>query len=77
MIVPNELTINDLITNLKKNWVPKTKVKTGYGYHGSSKGDEVEYTMYFDEFRQEWTTKDRAFQGLVFGYIDNCLNSRK
>jgi len=71
-----ELTINELITNLKKDWKPKTEVKTGYGYHGSIKGDEIEYTMYFDEFRYEWTTKDRAFQGLMFKHINEFLNLR-
>ena len=61
------------LSDLKANWKPRTETKTGYGYHGSSKGDEIEYTMYFDEYRCEWTTKDRAFQGLVFKEIDKFL----
>ncbi len=61
------------LSELKENWKPKTETKTGYGYHGSSKGDEIEYTMYFDEYRCEWTTKDRAFQGLVFKEVDKFL----
>ena len=61
------------LADLKANWKPKTETKTGYGYHGSSKGDKIEYTMYFDEYRCEWTTKDRAFQGLVFKEIDKFL----
>ncbi len=61
------------ISELKQNWKPKTETKIGYGYHGSSKGDEIEYTMYFDEYRCEWTTKDTAFQGLVFKSVDKFL----
>ena len=61
------------LSDLKENWKPKIESKTGYGYHGSSKGDEIEYTMYFDEYRCEWTTKDRAFQGLVFKEVDKFL----
>ena len=61
------------IDELKQNWKPKTETKKSYGYHGSSKGDEIEYTMYFDEYRCEWTTKDRAFQGLVFKNVDRFL----
>ena len=54
------------LSELKENWKPKTETKTGYGYHGSSKGDEIEYTLYFDSYRCEWTTKDRAFKDLFF-----------
>jgi len=61
------------LADLKANWKPKTKTETGYGYHGSRKDDKIEYTMYFDEYRCEWTTKDRAFQGLVFKEIDKFL----
>jgi hypothetical protein len=61
------------LAELEANWKPKTETKTGYGYHGSSKGDEIEYTLYFDSYRCEWTTKNRAFQGLVFQEIDKFL----
>ena len=61
------------LLDLKANWKPKKETKKGYGYHGSRKSDEIEYTMYFDEYRCEWTTKDRAFQGLVFKEINKFL----
>jgi len=61
------------LSELKANWKPKTETKTGYGYHGSSKGEEIEYTLYFDSYRCEWTTEDRAFQGLVFQEISKFL----
>ena len=61
------------ISELKQNWKPKTETKTRYGSHGSNKGDEIKYTMYFDEYRCEWTTKYRAFQGLVFKNVDRFL----
>lgn len=61
------------ISELKENWKPETKTKDGYCYHGSSKGDKIEYTMYFDEYRCEWATKDKAFQGWVFKNVDKFL----
>jgi hypothetical protein len=67
------VVMSRFIDELKQNWKPKTETKTGYGYHGSSKGDKIEYTMYFDEYRCEWTTKDRAFQGLIFKNVDRFL----
>jgi hypothetical protein len=69
--IPSVISL--FIGELKENWKPKTKTKTGYGYHGSRKGDKIEYTLYFDEYRGEWTTKKRAFQGLVFKYVDKFL----
>jgi hypothetical protein len=61
------------IGEIKENWKPKTKTETGYGYHGSSKGDEIEYTLYFDEYRCEWGSEDRAFQGFIFKTIDKTI----
>ena len=66
---PIPTAMSRFISELKRNWNPKTKTETVYGYHGSSKGDEIEYTLYFDEYRCEWTTEYRAFQGLVFKNI--------
>jgi len=63
----------NFIMELKSKWNPKTKTKTGYGYHGSSKGDEIEYTLYFDEYRCEWTDINTAFQGYVFKNINKFI----
>lgn len=65
--------IHGFLAELRVNWNPKTETKTGYGYHGSSKDDEIQYTLYFDSYRCEWTTKDRAFQGFVFQEINKLL----
>ena len=65
------------IKKLRSTWNPKTKIENGYGYHGSSKGSETEYTLYFDEYRCEWGSKDRAFQGLVFKYVDDTIKELK
>ncbi len=62
-----------IIAELKSKWIPETRQQTGYGVHGSRKGDEWEYTEYFDVFRCEWTNKDRAFQGYVFKYINSFI----
>jgi len=66
-------SIADFISTLKSKWEPKTKQEVGYGYHGSSKGDKIEWTSYYDEFRAEWTDKNRAFQGFVFDHIKKFL----
>ena len=70
-----KLPIHSFIAELKSKWNPETETKTGYGYHGSSKGDEIEYTLYFDEYRCEWTTKDIAFQGYVFKHINEFIKN--
>ena len=67
--------MHSFIGELKSKWNPETETKTGYGYHGSRKGDEIEYTLYFDEYRCEWTTKDRAFQGYVFKHINEFIQN--
>lgn len=67
------VSISSFLAELKVNWNPKMETKKGYGYHGSSKDDEIEYTLYFDSYRCEWTTKDRAFQGFVFQEINKLL----
>lgn len=61
------------LAKLKANWKPETITETSYGYHGSSKGDKIECILYFDSYRFEWTTKNRAFQGFVFKEIDKFL----
>jgi hypothetical protein len=71
--VINPSGMTRFIKDLADNWIPKTETKTGYGYHGSRKGDKIPYTMYFDEYRCEWTGKDRAFQGHVFSEIDSYI----
>jgi hypothetical protein len=63
-----------LLLELKKEWEPKTKTKIGYGYHGSSKGDKIEYVVYFDDYKNNWTTKSIAFEGFVFKRISEFLN---
>lgn len=68
------VSISCFLAELKANWNPETKTKSGYGYHGSSKDDEIEYTLYFDSYRCEWTTEDSAFQGFVFKEINKLLN---
>lgn len=68
-------TLKEIIDELKLKWVPKTKPQVGYGYHGSNKGDEIEFTLYFDEYRCEWTTKDIAFKGYVFSYINKFIEN--
>ena len=77
----NKHTLDDVmpqfLAELEANWKPETKTSGGYGYHGSSKGDYEEYPACFDVYRCEWTTKNAAFQGLVFQEIDRFLNAHK
>jgi len=61
-----KLEIDFSLSDLKNNWKPKIKKESGFGYHGSTKGDKIEFEMYFDEYHSEWTSfKDKAFKGFV------------
>lgn len=62
---------------VKKQWVPKTKDVEGQFYHGSSQGLDVKVTLYWDELRCAWTTKEQAFQGHLLKVIQELLNKNK
>lgn len=66
--------INDIIRDLYLNWQPEVKTVSGEGYHGSSKGDIMEYHVYFDVYNLDWTTKKRAFKGYVFKKLFDNIN---
>lgn len=69
-----EEKIIEFIEDMKKSWIPKTRTGGGYGYHGSNKGDYMEYTEYFNTYEADWTTdKDYAFKGYVFQHISDIL----
>lgn len=69
-----EELIIKLIENLKSSWEPKTKKRDGYGYHGSNKGDYLEYTVYFNPYEADWTTdEDQAFKGYIFKHISDVM----
>tara|TARA_R110000772_G_scaffold62549_2_gene140561 strand:+ start:7465 stop:7710 length:246 start_codon:yes stop_codon:yes gene_type:complete len=63
--------INDILKDVKL----EEKHEHGYGYHGSSKGDRIDYTTYYDKHRYEWTTdKNRALQGVIFDKLTPIIN---
>jgi hypothetical protein len=68
-----DVVMPHLLSELKKKWIPRTKTENGYGYHGSSKGDEITYTLYFDVYSGNWTTKNMAFRGFVFNEIKKYI----
>jgi hypothetical protein len=74
--VEKEEVIKDWIEELRSNWKPRIKKETGYGYHGSSKGEKEEYTYYFDEYRYNWTVESIAFQGYVFKHINELIKDK-
>lgn len=59
----------------------KAETNGGYGYHGSSKGDYKEYTLYWDVLRSDWTNKNEALKSLVYhalsSKIKNCIKEMK
>lgn len=62
------------IEELRQSWKPKTQTGSSYGYHGSNKGDYMEYTEYFNVYTAKWTTnKDEAFKGYIFDKISDIL----
>jgi hypothetical protein len=50
-----------------------TKKETATPYHGSNAGETVEYTLYWDVYRCEWTYESRAIQGFVFNEINKLI----
>jgi len=71
--LPTYVSLPHLIDELRGSWKPKKETRTGYGYHGSSKGDEIEYTVFLNEYSYKWTTEDAAFKGYVHEYIDKFI----
>ena len=61
--------MEEYIDNLRKQWKPETKDMWGY----DAFGDDKKYTLYFDEYRLDWTSKERAFQGYVFKNIRELI----
>lgn len=66
-----ENTIKSLVSGVKL----KSRTESGWGYHGSSKGEQITYTTYFDVHRCEWTTKDRALEGYVLSKLSPIIKS--
>lgn len=70
--------MNKYIKYLAKKWKPKTKIESGYSYHGSSAGEKITYTVYFDTLNCDWTTdKNRAFKSYVFDCLNKEINWSK
>ena len=44
----------------------ESKTVIGVGYHGSCKGDEIVYTVWYDPKNLIWTTKPEALKGHIF-----------
>lgn len=59
----------------------KEEKRSGYGYHGSIKGDEIHYTVYYNEYKHEYTDKDSAIRGYIFSklspIIDEVIKNKK
>ncbi len=71
--IQNDDKLLNYILELKFKWNPQKQMKTGDRYHGSNKGDEMEYVLYFDEYNCEWASEERAFQGYVFKNISKII----
>ena len=61
------------IEKLRSEWNPKIEKGERFKYHGTKSGEKVDYELYFDNYRCEWTTKERAFQGFVIENINKLI----
>ena len=61
--------ISNLISDIKL----EEKHETGYGYHGGSKDEEFKYTLYWDEYHHNWTTKEMVLKGCVFNRLSPII----
>lgn len=72
-----ESQIREWIEEKRKDWKPKTKTSSSIGYHGSNKGEEMEYTLYYDVKNLEWVTdEERAFNGFLYKELDRILRKK-
>lgn len=65
--------ISNLLIALKSEWNPKSKEFDGEGIHGSRKGETYSYTLYWDQRKCLWTSKEMAFKSFVMDKISNSL----
>lgn len=71
------MVLKEYIQQIVDSAVLKTKVVTMYTpNHGSSTGEPVEVTYYWDEYECEWTTKEFALKGYVFNQIEPLIRLR-
>lgn len=64
--------INNQFQHLALQALSQLKSKKDIQYapnHGSSCGEKVETTVYYDPYRSEWTYKSRAIEGHIFQSI--------
>lgn len=69
--------IKEWIEEKRKSWIPETKKEDGYGYHGSNKGEYLEYELYYDVKDYEWVTdKETAFMGFIYKELDKIIKQQ-
>lgn len=65
--------ISEFLIKLKNEWNPKSKDFEGEGVHGSKKGETYSYTLYWDNKKCLWTSRESAFKSYVDTIISNSL----
>ena len=65
--------ISNLLLTLRSEWNPKSKEFNGIGIHGSKKGEPYCYTLYWDQRKCLWTSKEMAFKSFVMDRVTNAL----
>lgn len=63
-----KLTCVQILNKLYNTWEPKTKEVKSKIYHGSKKGDEFSYELFFDESKLKWLPKKEAFKSYVMNF---------
>lgn len=65
--------IQKLVEELRSEWKPKIQISEFEIYHGSQKGEVKSITLYWDEYKSVWTSKEAAFRGYVFNAIKEFI----
>jgi len=71
----NNKEIEEFISGMLPEIKLKEKKESGCGYHGSSKDEIRSYTLYWDEYTLNWTTRELAIKGYIFSRISGVINN--
>lgn len=69
--------VQEYLQSLKDSWDPIVRELNGELRHGGGDGEMRKILEFFDVYRSEWTTRDRAFQGYAFSKINEKLKQVK
>ena len=63
-----------IISELVKTAELQSENRIGDGYHGSSKGETIPYTVWYEPYYRKWTTKEIAMRGYLISKLMPIIN---